>query len=157
MDVLAEKEGKVYGAITIHGPGDFESPFPKSLFACLIWDHAGHLGPEERSKVANTLIEAGCRYAVCGGANCEAWHDAVDTEDIKKHVAASDAVREEELVMTTWHDHESADDVAYFFVENTDFGNHDFNRYLVLHIGTSDVTDVLHAAVRKYARNEKTA
>ena len=37
MDMLAETEGKICGAITIHGPDGFASPFPDTLFPCLIW------------------------------------------------------------------------------------------------------------------------
>lgn len=31
-----------------------------------------------RFTIAKELLKAGCRYAVCGGQTCEAWHDAID-------------------------------------------------------------------------------
>lgn len=37
--------------------------------------------------------------------------------------------------MTTWHADESPDDVAFFFVLNRNFNEHDFKRFLVLHVG----------------------
>ena len=153
MDMLAENEDNIYKTVTINTPGDFTPPFADTLFPCLIWDHEGRFTDAERSVISKTLIEAGCRYAVCGGKNCEAWHDAVDAEDINRHRDDSCDVRENELVMTTWHDGESPDDVAYFFVLNTDFADHQFQRYLVLHVGNSEATKLVDAAVRKYALN----
>lgn len=35
----------------------------------------------------------------------------------------------------TRHADESPDDVAFFFVLNTNFNEHDFKRFLVLHVG----------------------
>jgi hypothetical protein len=155
MDVLAESDGKVYRAITINSSSDFTSPFSETLFPCLIWDHDGHFSDEDRSTVALALINAGCRYAVCGGENCEAWHDAVDREDVKRHIDDSEEIRDAELVMTTWHDGESPDDVAFFFVLNTNFADHEFQRYFALHVGTSAARDLVDAAVRKYAHPQK--
>jgi hypothetical protein len=154
MDVLAENEGKIYRAIAVDGPGGFVSPFPGALFPCLIWDHEGRFTDADRSAVAKALLEAGCRYAVCGGESCEAWHDAVDTEFVRQHLADPEDVREAVHVMTTWHDGESPDDVAFFFVLNTDFDDHDFSRYLILHVGTGETTEQVDAAVRRYALNE---
>ena len=155
MDVLAEKEGKIYGAIGIDGPEGFAPPFPGALFPCLIWDHEGRFRDWERSAVTRALLDAGCRYAVCGGKTSKAWHDAVDAEFVAQHLDDPDDVREAEHVMTTCHDGESPDDVAFFFVLNTNFDEHDFERYLVLHVGTGEKKTEVDAAVRKYALNEE--
>ena len=56
--------------------------------------------------------------------------------------------------MTTWHTGETADEVAFFFALNTNFDNHEFTRYLVLHVGTGPAREELDAAVRKYALDE---
>jgi hypothetical protein len=100
------------------------------------------------------LLEGGCRYAVCAGADCEAWHDAIDLEFVKLHSDDPEHVINTVHVMTTWHQGESPDDVAFFFVMNTNFDAHDFDRYLVLHLGTSAAVVKVDAAVRKYALGE---
>ena len=154
MDVLAESEGKVYGAFVIDSPEDFSSPFNGTSFPCLIWDHGSRLSDEERSAVARALLDSGCRYAVCGGECCERWHDAVDEAFVMQHLGDSEDVRDAVFVMTSWHDGESPNDVAFFFVLNTNFDDHYFTRYLVLHVGFGKAREQVDAAVRKYALNE---
>lgn len=153
MEVLAEREGKIFGAIGIDAPGDFMSPFTGLPFPCLIWDHEGVFSGAQRTAVAKLLLQAGCRYAVCGGRNCEAWHAAVDLEVVRQHVEASEDTREALHVMTTGHEDENPDDVAFFFVLNTNFDFHDFDRYLVVHVGDGDTKAEVDAAVRRYALN----
>lgn len=151
MRVLAERDGKVYGAITVEVPGDFEAPFVGALFPCLVWDHSGRFSETDRSAVARALLDAGCRYAVCGGQRCEAWEAAVDVEFVTRHADASQEALDAAHVMTTSHRGESPDDVAFFFVLNTNFDEHAFERYLVLHIGTGPAEHALEAAVRGWA------
>jgi hypothetical protein len=154
MEILAEHEGKVYGAITIGDPDDFVSPFRSALFPCLRWDHDGSFTDAERSAIAKALLEAGCRYAVCGSTNCEAWHLAFDMEFVEAHLNDPDEVRDSVHVMTTSHNGESPDDVAFFFVLCTNFDDHEFRRYLVLHVGSGPAKVQIDAAVRKYALHE---
>jgi hypothetical protein len=155
MDVLAENEGKIYRAIAIDAPEDFASPFPGALFPCLIWDYDGYFTNTQREVVARALLEAGCRYVVCGGERCEAWHDAVDSAFVQQHLDDPEDVRAAVHVMTTWHDGESPDDVAFFFVFNTNFDDHDFRQYLVLHIGARKTKEQVDAAVRAYALTKR--
>jgi len=135
MNVLAEIEDKVYGAIAIDGPEGFTPPFSDVMFPCLIWDNDGHFTDAQRSAVARILLEVGCRYVVCGGENCDAWHIAGDTEFVQQHLDDTEELRETVHVMTTSFPDESPDDMAFFFVFYTNFDDHDFKRYLVLHIG----------------------
>ncbi len=157
MNVLAEHDGKIYARATIDGPDGFASPFSGALFPCLIWDHDGHFTDAGRSTIARELLAAGCRYAVCGGENCEAWHDAVDEVFVAAHLEDPDDVQDTAFVMTSWHEGESPDDVAFFFVLNTNFDAHDFRRYLVLHVGAGPAQNQVDAAVRKHALNENAA
>ena len=87
--------------------------------------------------------------------NCEAWHDAMDQEFVKQHLDDPQEVCEAAHVMTTWHEGENPDDVAFFFVLNTDFDDHEFRKYLILHIGTGELREQVDAAVRKYALHEE--
>ena len=61
---------------------------------------------------------------------------------------------EADHVMTTSHSDESPDDVAFFFVYNTNFDDHDFVRYLVLHIGVGETNDQLDRVVMKHAQEQ---
>jgi hypothetical protein len=88
---------------------------------------------------------------VCGGANCGEWENAVDNEYVARHLDDSDEALDASHVMTTSHEGEDVDDVAFFFVLNTNFDHHDFKSFLVVHIGSSDVVGSLESAVRKYA------
>ena len=51
--------------------------------------------------------------------------------------------------MTTAHEGESLDDVAFFFVVAA--SPEGFERHLVIHVGTGTTKDQVDAAVRKYA------
>ena len=154
MRILAENQGRTYGAMSIDAPGDVVNPFPGNLFPCMIWDHDGSFSEAQRSEVTRRLLEAGCRYVVCGGQNCEAWHNATDKEFLRQHADDSYDTRDDLHVMTTWHVDESPDDVAFFFVLNMNFDDHDFEYYLVLHIGDGRAMDEVDAAVRRYALNK---
>jgi hypothetical protein len=155
MNVLAETGSKTYAALAIDAPEEFASLCHGALFPCMIWDHDGRFTEAQRRDVAKRLLQAGCRYAVCGGHNCEAWHDAVDAEFIRQHVDDPDENRDAVHVMTTWHADESPDAVAFFFVLNTNFDDHDFNHYLVLHVGDGHTQAEVDAAVRRYAFNKE--
>ena len=52
---------------------------------------------------------------------------------------------------------ESPDDVAFFFVLNTNFNEHDFKRFLVLHVGDGHAKGEVDAAVRRHAVNDGAA
>ena len=153
VHTLAQIGEKHYVATMIDRIGAFVPSFAGTPFPCLIWDHEGRATNAERSAVARALLEAGCRYAVCGGKHCEDWHDAVDAEFETLHLEDPDEVEGEALVMTTWHEGESPDEVAFFFVYNTDFNELAFARYLVLHIGRGPAMERVNAAVREHARS----
>ena len=154
MDVLAENDCRVYARATIDRPEAFASPFSGDLFPCLIWDHDGRFTGPKRTAVAERLRQAGCRYTVCGGQNCEAWHDAVDAVFVEAHFGEPEHVRDTAFVMTSSHEGESPDDVAFFFVLNTNFEDHDFRRYLVLHVGMSPSQAEVDSAVQKHVHGK---
>ena len=39
------------------------------------------------------------------------------------------------MLMTTWHNEESVEDVAFFAADCTNFDEHDFRKYLILIVG----------------------
>lgn len=157
MSLLVGSEGKTCVVMMINAPGDFVSPFPGALFPCMIWDHEGRFTEAQRGEVARRLLQTGCRYAVCGGRNCDAWHGAVDEEFVQQHLDDPEETIDDVHVMTTSHADESPADVASFFVLNTNFGGHCFAHYLVLHVGDGPAREEVDAAVRRYALNEGVA
>ncbi len=55
--------------------------------------------------------------------------------DIKRN---GGEVLDENLVLTTWHDNESLEDIVFFFLNNTSFGNFIANRLIVLLVGGNE-------------------
>ena len=151
METIAEHGGKAYYAITINRGDAFVSPLAAFPFPCLIWDHDSHCSQDQRVDITKALLASGCRYVVCGGTECEAWHDTVDLEWVREHLDEPDDVQAAAHVMTTWHNSETPDEVAFFFVMNTNFDQHDFTRFLVVHIGSGATVGELNGAVRKQA------
>jgi len=72
-------------------------------------------------------------------------------------LVATDQSADAAHVMTTWHANESPDDVAFFFVLNTNFNEHDLKRFLVLHVGDGHANGEVDAAVRRHAVNDGAA
>lgn len=136
--------------VTIHD--DFVPPFDGSPYPCLLWTHAAPLAPPTRESLAGRLVSSQCRYAVCAGHDCEALHDEIDSAYIRPLLDPSTWDVARPLVMTTWHDHETFAEVAEFFVLATNFDEHDFRRYLVVHIGGSPTEHAtLESEVRRVA------
>lgn len=86
-------------------------------------DHDGRLPAASRDEVARALLESGCRYAVCAGANASEWETTVDLAFVRA-TSGSDGSAEDAGVMTTSHAAEAVEDVGFFFVSCTNFGEH---------------------------------
>lgn len=147
--VLAVSEGAVFEACSSAPGVPLVLPFGPEPFSCLLWDHDGRATSEQRAVLVRTLLHAGCRYFVCGGQNCEAWHDAADDEFLARQAHEARAALDIEYVMTSWHEGEGVDEVAFFFVNCSDLHGHDFRRFLVLHVGEWADIAALEAAVRR--------
>jgi hypothetical protein len=127
--------GRRFFCQTIIRPVDFVVPFGGETYPCLLWVHTPSFAPEDRYVLADLVTESGCRYAVCAGNECEALHDDIDSAYIQPFTQQDPEAEDRALMMTTWHEGESPDEVAEFFVWNTNFDEHDFRDYLVLHVG----------------------
>ena len=132
MDLILEHPPRSYWLQVIDDVSEFESPFAGAPYPCLIWDARGSRSVAELSRLSGALVASGLRYAVCGGVQCSRWHDAIDQTFIELELDGEEY--ESRFVMTSWHTDKSPDDVAFFFVYNTNFDRHDFTRYLVLMI-----------------------
>lgn len=144
--LLVDAGGRTLFERAIADSAEHLAPFPGGTFPCLIWDHGMGWSHEERVGLASCLLASGCRYAVCAGVDCEAWHDAVDLAFVRA-TEAGVAAWDGGFVMTSWHEGESLEDVAFFLVLNTCFDDHDFRQFLVLHIGDGPLRQPVNAAV----------
>jgi|GEM_PF-803249 len=150
MKLLFDQPPRSFWLQVIDDVTRFEPPFAGDPFPCLLWDTEGHRRPQELKELSTALIASNCRYGVCGGVDCERWHDALDAAYLAQNIPESEA--EARFVMTTWHTEKPFDDVAFFFVHNTNFDEHDFKQFLVLQLGSDWVTEQgLCEAVREHA------
>ncbi len=60
------------------------------------------------------LIDLGCKYFVCAGKYSESLHDFID--DIVLDMSLSSQQKNGSNIMTTWHDADTDDEVADFFL-----------------------------------------
>lgn len=149
MRALVDTPNRTIHVVALDETRILPASFSGHPYCCLLWDHEGRSGRESQAAIARDLVSSGCRYVVCGGTNCEAWHDAIDDECITYD--SSGEIVDVPLVMTTWHDGESPEQVAEFFIHCTSVENIEFSRYLVVHVGTSSIRHALEAAVRANA------
>ena len=114
-------------------PYEFLSPFSGKEYAAMIWVVDTAVVVEEQASLSKQLVEQGCRYAVCAGHECSTWDDSIDIAflDTDQNFQPPD----ERFVLTTWHEGESVEDVAEFFVLNTSFDNFVAKNFLVLFVG----------------------
>ncbi len=153
MELICESQGRRFYRQAIRRADELVSPFGGRPYPVLIWTHGAALAPEDRWALAERLIGSGCRYAVCGGVACEAVHDDIDSVFIRPFLDLAPEAMERAHVMTTYHEGESPEDVAAFFVSSTNFDQHDFREYLALHVGGSGAAHaVLDAAIDRVAR-----
>lgn len=152
MKILARHGERDYRSESIASARRLESPFSGEQFACLLWNHGDARDVDRASALLESLLDGGCRYLVCGGDDCEWWHDMADELFVAKYLDSSEAEREENQVMTTWHADEPPEDVAFFFVFNTSFDDITFSRFLVLNLGSEAKLSVVDARVQEQAR-----
>ena|SRR2546425_2551064 len=153
---IVSPEGKRFLFRSVGLDAEFASPFAGADFVCLLWANVRGVDDLERSHLAKALIATGCRYAVCAGHDCTAWHDAVDAAFLAQGL--SEEEQERRFVMTTWHDKDSDDDVVFFFVWNTICDDQEFKNYLVLQIGEAPKREArLRKLVLKHSRGKEAA
>ena len=147
MQPFVRDASREFYALRLQRPAHFTPPFSPMPYPCLIWDAGGEWTSAERSQLVAALLDTDARYAVCGGAGCERWHDELDEMFIARYLDDQQA-QAAHFLMTSWHSAESPEEVAFFFAYNTNFDAHEFTRFLVLCVGTdAQGTDRLTAAV----------
>ena len=103
---------------------------------------------KSRYKISNDLIEANCRFAVCAGSDCSNRDDSIDMAYISSDENYDPP--DETMVMTSWHDNETVNDIMFFGLNITNFDYHDFKKYVVLFIGTKEgLKEEIEKAIKK--------
>jgi hypothetical protein len=111
----------------------FESIRPRNdLFTLLLaWD-APVVDHAQLEDWMRPVVEHGLAYFCAWGAQCEAVHDAVDRCDI---AMLNGDIREDNIIMTTWHHDESLEEALQFFANCADLtgirGTSIFDRFAV--------------------------
>ena len=156
MRLLAEHHGSRVFAHTVEAPEVPAMPFEGACFPCLVWHHGEPWRREDMLDFARALIRAGCRYAVCVGPRHAGldWETAFDMAWVEEYLDAPQAAKDANFLMTSQHDGESVDDVAFFFILNTCFDHHYFQDFLLLHIGTGKDVEAIEDAVMRWLRRE---
>lgn len=67
--------------------------------------------------LVDKLIDSGCKYFVCAGENSESLHDFIDDVIMEKSIDFES--NEGTDIMTTWHDTDTEEEVAEFFLHST--------------------------------------
>ncbi len=135
VDEITTGDGRRILIRQLSEPDDLAIPFGGENFVAVIWAADGTAGETDRTTVVSKLIDAGCRYIVCGGVNCEQWHDDADLVWVNLDLQSDPSRSEMPMVMTTWHNGEAADEVAVFAADCANFDEHDFRNYVVLIVG----------------------
>ena len=121
-------------------------------YVCLLWDAVGAATDGERAAFARALLDSGCRYFLAAGEDSAAWHDAVDLVGAEREAVEEAPTDGWPHVMTTWHEDDPVEEVAWFFVWNTDFADPPFQHFVALQRGVAGgIERELRAAVREQA------
>jgi len=113
-------------------PYNFKSPFKGEEFALLLYIADRKIPNDERNDLSGQIVDQSCRYAVCAGIECGLWHDCIDESFVMKSIIEE---KEEDFIMTTWHDKESIEDIVHFFVYCTEIGNSTPKNFCVAILG----------------------
>lgn len=110
-----------------------ELPFAGEPFAVLLVNQERSIAVREQVKISGWLVRCGCKYAVCTGYDSSTWDDSIDMADVE--ISIAEPTKEQDVVMTTWHEDEQEQDVVCYFLEAGDYGDCSIAKYLVLFVG----------------------
>ena len=114
-------------------PYRFISPFGARQFVAWVIAEDVALSREEMYQISLGLVEAGCRFAACSGIECSIWDDAIDYAAME--IFPDTEHGEGPLVMTTWHDGQSMEEIADLIANWTSFEDFVSEHFLVVSVG----------------------
>jgi hypothetical protein len=87
--------------------------------------------PSDMHRVARSLVDQGCRYAVCAGVESADWETAFDDADLETNPNCEP----DRFVTTTSHPTESLEEVAAFLLSCTAIDGGEPERFVVATVG----------------------
>ena len=147
MELLTTRGGKEVWLHQIERPFAFEPPFPGRRYVAIVFSNDETVTDDERHQVTRALFSSGCRYGLFAGHACGVWELALDTACIESGPDYQPS--DEAFTMTTAHEDESVEDVIFFGLMNTSFDSHDFDRFMILFVGSrAGLRDEVETAIR---------
>jgi|GEM_PF-2287065 len=133
--LLTSSRGQDVFHICLTSPYSLDRPpFAGADFVVLIINNDPDISTDDQYALSLALVRAGCRYAVCIGHNCSTWDDSVDYANMELDPELTDS----KFVMTTWHENDTPDQIANFFLNCTTFDDNVFTNFLILSVGPND-------------------
>jgi hypothetical protein len=156
MELLFSRDGREVWFHQIERPFVLEPPFSGCCYVAIVFSNDESITNEERQILTRELFTSGCRYGVFAGHACGNWECALDMAYIESDPAYMPS--DEVFTMTTSHEGESVEDVVFFGLMNTAFDSHDFDRFLVLFVGSrAGLRDEVAAAIRSVWYGDRVA
>ena len=137
------------GMVKLQKPYNFLSPFEAHEFVAWVVAEDVELDREEMYQISLSLVKAGCRFAVCSGIECSIWDDAIDYAAME--VFPDTEHDEGTLVMTSWHENETFDEIAHFMTHCTSFEDFVPDNFLVVSIGGNSGQRALELVKKSFA------
>jgi hypothetical protein len=108
---LNKKGRKEIWFYQIDKPYVFRSPFNGEFFVCFLFNNDSSIPNDDQNQISKDLISSNCRYSVCASYNCSSWDNSIDMAYISTDENYDPP--NETMVMTTWHDDETTDDIIF--------------------------------------------
>lgn len=111
-------------------PYRFEKPVAGE-FVLLLHVSEASVTPDEQRSLSEAIAASGCRYALCRGVGCSSWDDSLDEASVWAEIQG----QPRPFLMTTWHEHESLEDLLEFMLLNTGFDDFVPRAFVVAELG----------------------
>ncbi len=160
MTLVCETENRRLWSADLFDNRSLHSSLFKEAFPCLIYS-SQETDLAFKTMVASEIMGSGCQFVVCGGVECEQWHDVIDNS-----IMVAEMIGEHDphkTIMTTWHAGDGSDELAFFFIHTTFLPEEDSQPsffemasmdYLVLFVGHSPDSAILEACLCNYLKQE---
>jgi hypothetical protein len=151
MQQVGSAGGKPVWFDRLAAPYDYAPPVGGCAYALLLVDPDEGVDSPTRSRLSQSIVRSGCRYALCVGPTGSLWDDSIDHVGILGELEGERAP----FVMTTWHDSEPLEDTLEYFLLSTGFDEDDGTRWtpdafvLVLLGGSDELESALGLALSR--------
>ena len=110
-----EKDFAVINIPDLRWPTSFRAP--SNRFRLFVAADSVNISTDAISDFASGALNAGMVYLCAWGLGCERFHDTVDELVVEEEIGDGRfrGSTENDVIMTTWHDHESLQEALSFF------------------------------------------